>query len=63
MASKCGEESGATEFCSELNQGGANILVVKGTMHTGMKDIHTKANVITFASLGVGQLKKSLKER
>ena len=39
-----------------------NILVVKGTMHTGMKDIHTKATVIALASLGVGQLKKSLKK-
>ena len=39
-----------------------NILVVNGTAHTRMKDIHTKATVITLASLGVGQLKKSLKE-
>ena len=59
MASKCGEESGATTaFCSESNREGTNILVVKGTTHTGMKDIRTKANVITLASLGVGQLKK-----
>ncbi len=62
MASKCGEESGATAFCSESNREGTNILVVKGTTHTGMKDIRTKANVITLASLGVGQLKKSLKK-
>ena len=39
-----------------------NILVVKGTTHTGMKDIRTKATVITLASLGVGQFKKSLKK-
>ena len=51
-----GEESGATAFCSESNQEGTNILVVKGTTHTGMKDICTKANVITLASLGIGQL-------
>jgi len=63
MASKCGEESGATAFCSESNQEGTNILVVKGTTHTGMKDVRTKAIVITSASFGVGRLKKSLKER
>ena len=62
MASKCGEESGATAFCSESNRKGTNILVVKGTTHTGMKDIRTEANVITLASLDVGQLKKSLKK-
>ena len=62
MASKCGEESGATAFCSESNREGTNILVVKGTTHTGMKDIRTKANVITLANLGIGQLKKSLKK-
>ena len=39
MASKCGEESGATAFCLESNREGTNILVVKGTTHTGMKDI------------------------
>ena len=49
-------------FCSESNREGTNILVVKGTTHTGMKDIRTKANVITLASLGVGQFKKSLKK-
>ena len=62
MASKCGEECGATAFCSESNREGTNILVVKDTTHTEMKDIRTKANVITLASLGVGQLKKSLKK-
>ena len=63
MASKCGEESGATAFCSELNREGTNILVVKGTTHTGMKDVCTKDIVITSASFGVGRLKKSLKRR
>ena len=62
MASKCGEESGATAFCLESNREGTNILVVKGTTHTGIKDIRTKATVITLASLGIGQLKKSLKK-
>ena len=62
MASKCWEESGATAFCLESNRDGTNILVVKGTMHTGMKDIRTRATAITLASLGVGQLKKSLKK-
>ena len=51
MASKHGKESGATAFCSELNREGMNILVVKDTTHTGVKDICTKANVITLASL------------
>jgi len=60
MASKCGEESGATAFCSESNEEGTNILVVKGTTHTGMKDVRTKAIVITSTSFGVGRLKKSL---
>ena len=60
MASKCGEQFGATAFCLESNQEGTNILVVKGTTHTGMKDIRTKATVITSASFGIGQLKKSL---
>ena len=62
MASRCGEESGATAFCSESSREGTNVLVVKGTTHTGMKDIRTKASVITIASLGVGQFKKSLKK-
>ena len=61
MASKCGEESGATAFCLESNREGTNILVVRGTTHTGMKDICIEATVITLASLDVGQLKKSLK--
>ena len=61
MASRCGEESGATAFCSESNREGTNILVVKGTTHTGMKDIRTKATVITLASLGVGQFKNLLR--
>ena len=51
--------SGATAFCSELNREGTNILVVKGTTHTGMKDIRTKATVITLASLSVCQFKRS----
>ena len=63
MASMRGEESGATAFCSESNRERTNILVVKGTTYTGMKDIRTKANVITLASLGVGRLKKSLKKK
>ena len=63
MASMCGEESGATAFCSESSREGTNILVVKDTTHTGMKDIHTKATVITLVYLGVGQFKKSLKKK
>ena len=37
-----------------------NILVVKGTAHTG---ICTKAMVITSASFGIGQFKESLKKK
>ena len=44
------------------NQEGTNILVVKGTTHTGMKDVCTKDIVITSASFGIDCLKKSLKE-
>ena len=62
MASKYREESGATAFWSESNREGTNILVVKGTTHTEMKDICTKAPVITLATLGIGHLKKSLKK-
>ena len=47
---------------TELNRNGMNILVVKGTVHTRLKEIHTKATVIALASFDVGRLKKSLKE-
>ena len=55
-------KSGATVFCSESSRESTNILVVKGTTHTGMKDVRTRATVITLASFGVGYLKKSLKK-
>ena len=51
-----------TSASTELNRQGMNILVVKGTAQTGMKDIRTKATVITLARLGIGQLKESLKK-
>ena len=54
MASKCiwlGVESRRHEHSGS-----------KVTTHTGMKDIRTKATVITLASLGIGQLKQSLKK-
>ena len=63
MASKCGEESGATAFCSESNREGTNILVVIGTMHTGMKDIRTKAIMITLASFDVGQFFRRIRRK
>ena len=50
-------------FCSELNQKGTNILVVKDTMHTEMKDVCVKGTVITLTSFGVSQFKKSLKKK
>ena len=48
LAFKCGEESGATALFLESNREGTNILVVKGTTHTGMKDVRTKTTVIKF---------------
>ena len=47
---------------TESNGNGMNILVVKGTAHTRLKEIRTKATVIALASFDVGRLKKSLKE-
>ena len=61
MTPRCGEESGATAFCSESIREGTDILVVKGTTHTGMKDICIKATMITLASLGIGQFKNLLR--
>ena len=49
-----------TSASTESNRQGTNILVVKGTAHTEMKDTRTKAMVITLASFGIGQLKKLL---
>ena len=46
---------------TELNHQDTNILVVKGTAHTGLKEIHAKAMVIALASFDVGRLKTSLK--
>ena len=37
-------------------------MVVKGTTHTGMKEIRTKATVITFASFSVGQFSRRIKK-
>ena len=51
-----------TSASTESNRQGMNILVVKDNVHTGMKDMRTKATVITSVSFGVGQLKKSLKK-
>ena len=41
---------------------GHEVMYILKNAHTGMKGIRTKANVITLASLGLGQLKKSLKK-
>ena len=46
----------------ESNHHGTNILVLKGTAHTRLKEICAKATVIALASFDVGCLKKSLKE-
>ena len=51
-----------TQASTESNPHGTDILVVKGTVHTRLKEICAKATVIALASFGVGHLKKSLKE-
>ena len=51
-----------TTASTELNRHSTNILIVKDTMHTRLKEIHAKATVIALASFDVGRLKKSLKE-
>ena len=39
-----GDDARATAFCSESNREGTNILVVKGTTQTGMKDIRAQSS-------------------
>ena len=51
-----------TPAFTESNRNGTNILVVKGTVHTRLKEICAKATVIALASFDVGCLKKSHKE-
>ena len=44
---------------------GTNVLIVKGTLHTGMEEIRGKTAMITLASLAssdIGRLKKCLKK-
>ena len=43
---------------TESNRHGRNILVVKGTAHTRLKEIRAKATVIALASFDVGRLRK-----
>ena len=50
-----------TQASIESNCQGMNILVVKGTAHTRLKEIRAKATVIALASFDIGCLKKSLK--
>ena len=61
-ASERGEESRACAFCSELKRKGTN-MIVKGTAHTGMKDIRIKATVITPAVIGVSRLLKKKQKK
>ena len=59
----CQAQCHMLQHCQRLETSasqGTSIQVVKGTAHTGMKDICTKDTVITFATFGVGQLKKYL---
>ena len=45
-----------TPASTESNRHGTNILVVKGTAHTRLKEIRAKATVIALASFDVGRL-------
>ena len=50
-----------TQASTGSNRHGTNILVVKGTTRTRLKEIHAKVTVIALASFNIGCL-KSLKE-
>ena len=45
-------------FCADQFQKGTNILLVKGTSHTGMIESRMRTTMITSASSEVGSLKK-----
>ena len=42
-----------TTASTELNRHGTNILIVKDTTHTRLKEIHAKATVIALASFDI----------
>ena len=46
-----------TTASTELNRHSTNILIVKDTMHTRLKEIHAKATVIALASFDIDRLK------
>ena len=45
-----------TQASTESNRHGTNVLIVKGTAHTRLKEIHAKATVIALASFDVPSL-------
>ena len=47
-----------TQASTKSNRHSSNILVVKGTVHRRLKEIHLKAMVIALARFDVGHLKK-----
>ena len=47
-----------TEASTKLNRHDTNIQVVKGTVHTRLKEICAKAMVIALANFDVGRLKR-----
>ena len=47
-----------TEASTKLNRHDTNILVVKGTAHTKLKEICAKAMVIALANFDIGRLKR-----
>ena len=53
----------ATLVSTESNRQGANILVVIGTAHIGMKEVRANITIISLAKYaGIGSIQKSLKE-
>ena len=46
-----------TTASTEVNRHGTNILIVKDTTHTRLKEIHAKATVIALASFDIDCLK------
>ena len=56
MASNCTVLE--TEVSTKSNHHDTNILVVKGTAHTRLKEIRAKATVIALTNFDVGCLKK-----
>ena len=51
-----------TPASTKSNRHGTTILVVKGTVHTRLEEIHAKATVIALASFDIVRLNNLLKK-